>query len=63
MELSLEERVYGLSLIWKEAEYNFPFWKRLKGLDWDKAYREAPEDDRWDVVCDECGCFHRHSHL
>ena len=41
MELSLEERVYGLSLIWKEAEYNFPFWKRLKGLDWDKAYREA----------------------
>ena len=33
--------LYGLSLIWKEAEYNFPFWKRLKGLDWDKAYREA----------------------
>lgn len=110
MELSLEERVYGLSLIWKEAEYNFPFWNRLEGLDWDKAYREAlpkvtaasdmreyylelsrfisllrdghtdlqfpheviqdagqlpggPEDDRWDVVCDECGCFHRHSHL
>ncbi|NCA93469.1 hypothetical protein EOM82_09650 [bacterium] len=40
MELTLEEKIYGLSLIWKEAEYNFPFWKRLEGLDWDKAYRD-----------------------
>ena len=41
MTLSLEEKIYGLSLIWKEAEYNFPFWKRLDDLDWDRAYKEA----------------------
>jgi hypothetical protein len=28
--LSLEEKVYGLSLIWKEAEYSFAFWDNLK---------------------------------
>ena len=39
--MKLEEKVYGLSLIWKEAEYNFAFWDNLKDLDWDKAYREA----------------------
>jgi hypothetical protein len=39
--LTLEEKVFGLSLIWKEAEYNFPFWKNLKDLDWDSAYLEA----------------------
>lgn len=41
MKLSLDEKILGLSLIWKEAEYNFPFWKQLGDLDWDKAYREA----------------------
>ncbi|MGD2067971.1 MAG: S41 family peptidase [Gemmatimonadota bacterium] len=35
------ERVYGLSLIWKEAAYNFPYFDQLPGLDWDAAYREA----------------------
>lgn len=39
--LSLEEKLYGVSLIWREAEYNFPFWKNLSHLDWDKAYREC----------------------
>ena len=35
-------KIYELSLIWKEAEYNFAFWERLDGaLDWDKAYKEA----------------------
>ena len=39
--ISLDDKIYGLSLIWKEAEYNFPFWKRLTNLDWDNAYRES----------------------
>lgn len=40
--ISDELKIYELSLIWKEAEYNFAFWERLNGtLDWDKAYREA----------------------
>lgn len=41
--LSCLERIYGLSLIWKEAEYNFPFWSRLDGLNWDAAYRDSLE--------------------
>ena len=36
MDLTLNEKIYGLSLIWKEAEYNSPFWKRLPDLDWDR---------------------------
>ncbi|MDR0293972.1 MAG: hypothetical protein LBH95_07470 [Oscillospiraceae bacterium] len=37
-----ELKTFELSLIWKEAEYNFAFWERLAGtLDWDKAYRDA----------------------
>jgi C-terminal processing protease CtpA/Prc len=40
--ISDELKIYELSLIWKEAEYNFAFWERLApSLDWDKAYREA----------------------
>lgn len=42
-DLTLEEKIYGLSLIWKEAEYNFVFWDMLDGLDWDSAYNEALE--------------------
>ena len=39
--LTNEEKVYGLSLIWKEASYNFAFWDK-KGLpDWDQAYKDA----------------------
>jgi hypothetical protein len=40
--VSDELKIYELSLIWKEAEYNFAFWERLApSLDWDKAYKEA----------------------
>lgn len=38
--ISKEEKVFGLSLIWKEAAYNFPYFNRLPELDWDKAYIE-----------------------
>ncbi len=40
-ELSMEEKVYGLALLWKEAEYNFGFWDKKSFPSWDKAYREA----------------------
>lgn len=37
-----ELKIFELSLIWKEAAYNFAFWEKLMPrLDWDKAYREA----------------------
>ena len=40
--ISNELKIYELSLIWKEAEYNFAFWEWLSSsLDWDKAYKEA----------------------
>ena len=39
--LTLEEKIYGLSLLWKEAEYVFAFWDNLKELDWNKAYAET----------------------
>ncbi|MCL2404994.1 MAG: S41 family peptidase [Defluviitaleaceae bacterium] len=40
--ISNELKIYELSLIWKEAEYNFAFWEKLgSSFDWDKAYRDA----------------------
>jgi hypothetical protein len=36
--LSEAERLYGLSLFWKEADYSFPYFDQLGGLDWDSAY-------------------------
>ena len=40
--VSNELKIYELSLIWKEAEYNFAFWEWLAdSLDWDKAYKTA----------------------
>ena len=37
-----ELKIYELSLIWKEAEYNFAFWESLSGiLDWDSAFKNA----------------------
>ena len=38
--LSVAERLYGLSLIWQEANYNFAFFDRVPDLDWDASYRE-----------------------
>jgi len=38
---SNEVKIYELSLIWKEAAYNYAFWEWRKDLDWDLAYREA----------------------
>ncbi len=39
-DLSVEEKLYGLSLIWKEASYNFAFFDQIPDLDFDAAYQE-----------------------
>ena len=39
--LSMEERIYGLSLIWRKTSEMFGLWELLpKDFDWDKLYRE-----------------------
>jgi len=37
--LTAAEKLYGLSLIWREASYNSAVFDRVPGLDWDEAYR------------------------
>jgi C-terminal processing protease CtpA/Prc len=37
--LDLATRIFGLSLVWQHAAYNFPYFDQLEGLDWDDAYR------------------------
>lgn len=38
----LELKIYELSLIWKEAEYNFAFWNKFdKNFHWDEEYKKA----------------------
>lgn len=41
LPLSPADRLYGLGLVWEKARYNFPFFDRRAGLDWDAAYRET----------------------
>lgn len=40
MELSNNEKIYGLSLLWKEAEYNFAHFDKVPDLNWNKTYLE-----------------------
>ncbi len=37
--LSDEEKIYGLSTVWKEADKNFVFFDQVPDLDWDKTYQ------------------------
>lgn len=39
-DLTNEQKLYGLSLYWKEASYNFAFFDQVPHLDFDKAYQE-----------------------
>jgi carboxyl-terminal processing protease len=39
-ELSDAEKLYGLSLLWQEANYNFAFFDQVPDLDWDGTYQE-----------------------
>ncbi|MDR3311285.1 MAG: hypothetical protein LBS90_08080 [Oscillospiraceae bacterium] len=41
MQISLEDRIIGLSQLWSTAKYNFARWDELPGLDWDAEYRAA----------------------
>lgn len=38
--LTTEERIYTLSYLWKEAEYNYAFWSMHPEIDWDMEYRK-----------------------
>lgn len=38
--LTDEQKLYGLSLFWKEVSYNFAHWESTGDLDWDSAYRD-----------------------
>src|SRR5688572_14200467 len=38
--ISDAQKLVGLSMIWKEASYNFPFFDRLPKLNWDSAYAQ-----------------------
>ncbi len=38
--LSAAQRLYGLSLTWQEANYNFAFFGRQPGLEWDRLYEK-----------------------
>lgn len=44
--LSEEEKAAGVSKIWAEARFNFAFFDRVPGLDWDGAYMAALQDAR-----------------
>jgi C-terminal processing protease CtpA/Prc len=44
--LSDEEKAAGVSKIWAEARFNFPFFDRLPDLDWDTAYVAALAEAR-----------------
>ena len=37
-ELTTEQKIYGLSLFWKEVSYNFAYFDQVKDLDWDATY-------------------------
>ncbi len=40
-ELTDAEKLYGLSLLWQEVNYNFVFFDQVPELDWDSAYQAA----------------------
>jgi len=37
--LSVEEKIFGLSQLWKEASYNFAFFDQVENLNWDSCYQ------------------------
>lgn len=37
--LSDADKLFGLSLLWQEVNYNFAFFDQVPDLDWDEAYR------------------------
>lgn len=41
IDLTPTEKVYGVSLFWKEASDHFAFFDKVPDLDWNRAYQEA----------------------
>lgn len=39
--LSLNEKIYGLSKFWSEANYNFVYMYKIDQEKWNNAYKEA----------------------
>jgi carboxyl-terminal processing protease len=39
-QISDSEKLYALSLIWKDIDYNFPFFSQIDGFNLDTVYRE-----------------------
>lgn len=39
-QLSAEDKIYGLSVIWKEASYNFAFFDQIPSFSWDSCYQD-----------------------
>ncbi len=39
-KLTKEEKILGLSIIWKEVSYNFAYFERLPDLNWDEEYEK-----------------------
>ncbi|WP_281557716.1 S41 family peptidase [Thalassomonas sp. RHCl1] len=39
-QMSDQEKLYGLSLFWKEVSYNFAYFDQVEELDWDQAYQQ-----------------------
>lgn len=39
MTMTVEERIYTLSCLWKEAEYNYAFWAKYPDIDWNGEYK------------------------
>lgn len=37
--LSSKDKLYGLSLLWKEVSYNFAFFEQIPNLNWDSCYQ------------------------
>ncbi|MRS04346.1 hypothetical protein EG832_14195, partial [bacterium] len=37
--LSSQDKIYGLSLLWKEVSYNFAFFNQIPNLNWDSSYQ------------------------
>lgn len=40
-KLSNNEKIFGLSLLWKEASYNFAFFHQVPNLNWDSCYMSS----------------------
>ncbi len=57
---TVEQKAAGLSIVWAEAKYNFPFFDQRPDLDWDAKYKEyLPKalaaqdmDAYYDVLCE-----------